>query len=288
MLHRPLSPISTDGADAETLFLGRYFARTGYAGPVAPTMAVLRAVHAAHLAAIPFEAIDVLVDSHVDIGAEAIEDKLIARGRGGYCFEQNGLFLRVLRAIGFDAEGLLGRVRWMLPESAPPSPRTHMALRVRIDGRPWLVDVGFGSAVPPAPLAMDSEAPQATAHERYRVARRGAQWSVRADIAGEWMPLYVLDDIVPPAIDYDVGNWYTATHPASHFRHLLVAARTTPQRRYALRGNRLTVRHADGTSEQRHLGADAIEDALRDLFLLPVDPRWRPAIERAATAEVAA
>src|SRR3546814_7716069 len=96
--------------------LRRYFDRIGYAGPAEPTPGVLRALQAAHIAAIPFEAIDALVEGNVDIGADAVAAKLIDQRRGGYCFEQNGLFLRVLRAIGFDAEGLLGRVRWMQPE----------------------------------------------------------------------------------------------------------------------------------------------------------------------------
>src|SRR3546814_7107881 len=73
----------------------------------------------------------------------------------------------------------------MRPPDAPPAPRSHMVLRVRIDGRPWLSDVGFGSAVPPRPLAMDSEAAQATAHERYRIVRRGSRWSVRIAIEDE-------------------------------------------------------------------------------------------------------
>src|SRR3546814_18711105 len=82
-------------------------------------MAVLEALQAAHIAAIPFESIDALVEGHIDIGAEAVAAKLIDARRGGYCFEQNGLFLRVLRAIGFEAGGLLGRVRWVrAPDSS--------------------------------------------------------------------------------------------------------------------------------------------------------------------------
>src|SRR3546814_5903855 len=59
----------------------------------------------------------------------------------------------------------------MLPDDAPPTPRSHMVVRVTIDGRPWLADVGFGAAVPPQPLAMDSEEAQPTRHESYRVVR---------------------------------------------------------------------------------------------------------------------
>jgi len=290
MLYRPI-PAVAEGGDTRPAapggdLLPRYFARIGYAGPAEPTLDVLRALQAAHVAAIPFEAIDALVEGNVDIGADAVAAKLIDQRRGGYCFEQNGLFLRALRAIGFDAEGLLGRVRWMQPVGAPPTPRSHMVIRARLNGRPWLVDVGFGSAVPPEPLAMDVEAVQPTVHEPYRIARHGGQWSVRTQIDGEWVPVYVVDDAVPPAIDYEVANWYTATHPASHFRHQLIAARTTADARHALRDNRLTIRRADGTSERHYLTADGIEAALAEHFHLNVQPHWRTAIERAATAEI--
>ena len=278
---------NADFATPPAVDLPRYLARIGYDGPLAPTLEVLAALQAAHIAAIPFEAIDALTGAGVDIGAEAVDAKLIAARRGGYCFEQNGLFLRVLIALGFAAAGLIARVRWMLPDDAPPTARTHMAVRVMLDGRAWLADVGFGAAVPPAPLAFDVAAPQETSHETYRIARRGAEWRLAALIDDEWRTLYAIEDASPPAIDYEVGNWYTAAHPDSHFRHQLIAARTTAEARYGLRDNRLSIRFADGRSERRYLGADEIEQALASIFLLPVRPHWRTAIERAATAEIA-
>ena len=290
MLHYPAAPTDSGEASfaAAAGFLPRYFARIGYSGAVAPTWEVLAALQAAPIAAIPFEAIDALTGAGVDIGADAIDAKLIGQRRGGYCFEQNGLFLRVLQAIGFAAEGLIGRVRWMLPDDAPPTPRTHMVVRVTIEGRSWLVDAGFGAAVPPQPLAMDSEDPQPTRHESYRVVRHGAEWQVAALIEEEWRTLYRIENVVPPAIDYEIGNWYTSAHPDSHFRHQLIAARTTAEARYGLRDNRLTTRLADGRLDRRYLGADEIERVLGEIFLLPARPHWRPAIERAATAEIAA
>lgn len=279
-------PAAAPAAPAD-VDLPRYLARIGYDGPLAPTLEILAALQAAHIAAIPFEAIDALTGAGIDIGAEAVDAKLIAARRGGYCFEQNGLFLRVLKALGFVAEGLIARVRWMLPDEAPPTPRTHMAVRVTLDGRAWLADVGFGAAVPPAPLAFDVAAPQATPHETYRIVRHGAEWRLAALIEDAWRSLYAIEDASPPAIDYDVGNWYTATHPDSHFRHQLVAARTTAEARYGLRDNRLSIRFTDGRSERRYLAADEIEAALASIFLLPVQPHWRRAIERAATAEIA-
>lgn len=290
MLHHPATPapdaIDTDVDMPAAALLPRYLARIGYRGPVAPTLEVLAALQAAHIAAIPFEAIDALTGVGIDIGADAVDAKLIGQRRGGYCFEQNGLFLRVLRTIGFEAEGLLGRVRWMLPDDAPPTPRTHMVVRVTLRGRRWLADVGFGAAVPPQPLAMDSEGAQPTRHESYRVVRQGAEWQVALSIDGEWRTLYRIEDAPPPAIDYELGNWYTAAHPDSHFRHQLIAARTTAEARYGLRDNRLTTRLADGRIDRRYLTADEIARALSEIFLLPVRPHWRVAIERAATAEI--
>ncbi|MGV3731577.1 MAG: arylamine N-acetyltransferase family protein [Sphingopyxis sp.] len=291
MLHQPAAAPSdalpTEEETASDAFLPRYLARIGYRGAPAPTLDGLAALQAAHIAAIPFEAIDALTGAGVDIGAAAVEAKLIGQRRGGYCFEQNGLFLRALRTIGFDAEGLIGRVRWMLPDNAPPTPRSHMVVRVRIDGRAWLADVGFGAAVPPQPLAMDDEAPQPTRHESYRIVRHGTEWQVAALIESEWRTLYRIEDAPPPAIDYEVGNWYTSAHPDSHFRHQLIAARTTAEARYGLRDNRLTTRLSDGRIDRRYLTADEIERVLAEIFLLPVARHWRPAIERAATAEIA-
>jgi len=291
MLHYPAAPIvdADDGAvpaaEASPL-LTRYLARIGYRGPLTSTLDVLAALQAAHIAAIPFEAIDVLTGAGIDIGADAVAAKLIGKRRGGYCFEQNGLFLRVLRAIGFEAEAMLGRVRWMLPGDAPATPRTHQVVLVTLDGRPWLADVGFGAAVPPRPLAMDSELPQPTVHERYRVLRNGDGWEVAAEVGDDWQPLYQLDAGPALPIDCIVGNWYTSAHPDSHFRHQLVAARTTTEARYALRDSRLTVRLADGRTDRRYLTADEITRALAEMFLLPVRPHWRAAIERAATVEI--
>src|SRR3546814_13643587 len=85
-----------------------------------------------------------------------------------------------------------------------------MVVRVTIDGRPWLADVGFGAAVPPQPLAMDSEEAQPTRHESYRVVRHRDEWQVAALIEAQWRTLYRIENAAAPAIDYELGNWYTS------------------------------------------------------------------------------
>lgn len=264
--------------------LDAYCARVGYAGPRTPTLATLQALVELHPAAIPFEAIDVLLDRAIDLAPEAVDAKLIAARRGGYCYEQNGLFKRALTAMGFTVEGLLARVLWARPAEAPLPPRSHMVLRVLIAGEAWLADVGFGAAMPTAPLRLGTAAPQPTRHETYRLRSLGREVRLEAMLDGVWTPMhqFALESVLD--VDYEPANWYTATHPGSHFRHRLSVARSTPEARFTLADGRLTIRTPDGRVERRMLTADELERALEQTFLLTVQPEWRPVLERAAMA----
>lgn len=262
--------------------LSAYFARIGYDGPREPTLAVLRALHEKHPAAIPFEAIDVLLDRGIDLSPDAVHAKLIAGGRGGYCFEHNTLFKRVLEALGFAPEGLLARVMWQAPPDAPPRPRTHMTLRLQIEGEPWLADVGFGGKVLPEPLRMVPGLVQVTRHDVYRLTEVPHGLLLETLVEGRWAPVYRLSLEPQHPIDYELANWFTSAHPSSHFRSTLICARTTPEARFGLLQNQFTVRRPGAEAERQVLDADGLERVLREVFGLPVEPAWRPVLERAA------
>jgi N-hydroxyarylamine O-acetyltransferase len=262
--------------------LDAYCARIGYTGPRTATLDTLRALQQLHPASIPFEAIDVLLDRPVSLAPEAVDAKLIHGGRGGYCFEQNSLFQRALNALGFQVEPLIAQVRWMGGPEVLQRPRTHMVLRVTVDGQPWLCDVGFGGSVLTAPVRFDLDTPQATPHERFRLTPVGNEHLLEVLLGDDWMPVYMISPAPCRDGDYAMANYYTSTYPQSHFRHDLIVARTTPEARHALSRNRLTIRRADGGSERHYLSADELELALADVFLLPVTADWRPVIERAA------
>src|ERR1044072_9448666 len=170
--------------------LDAYFARIGYDGPREPTLDVLRALHALHPAAIPFEAVDVMLGVGVDLAPAVVDDKIITRRRGGYCFEQNSLFKRALLALGFQAEGLTGRVRWMSAPDDPPTARSHMAVRVTVGGERWLADVGFGGWVVTAPIRFDSPNAQCTPHEAYRLTDLGHTIRQEVQLPEGWKTTY--------------------------------------------------------------------------------------------------
>ena len=260
--------------------LDAYFARIGYEGPREATLEVLQTLHALHPANIPFEAIDVFNDKPISIAPEDVDQKLIHDGRGGYCFEQNSLFRRVLRSLGFAVEGLAGRVLWGYGENDLPRPRCHMANRVTIDGEAWLADVGLGGCVPTAPLLLDTAMPQFTPHDTYRVTKGEHSYFVELERDGVWKAVHEID-IAPVAdIDYEVMNWYASDHPDSGFCKTLMVARSAPFARFTLLNNRLTIRLVTGEEEQHTLSVGDIPQTLQDIFGIAPDPAWRWAFAR--------
>jgi N-hydroxyarylamine O-acetyltransferase len=232
--------------------LDAYFARIGYTGPREATLATLRALQLLHVGAIPFENLDVLLGRGVKIDLESVEQKLVHAHRGGYCFEQNTLFAAVLRALGFHVTPLLGRVRWNKPADVRTG-LTHMILRVEVDGRPWLADVGFGSVGPSGPLALDTTDEQATPHEPRRLMFDGARVVQQCRIGDTWGDVYEFQLEESGPVDLEMGNWYSCTHPTAHFLNALVAARCLPDRRVLLCNRELTIRQRDGRVEKRDL-----------------------------------
>jgi N-hydroxyarylamine O-acetyltransferase len=248
------------------LDLAAYFQRIGYDGPVEPTVEVLRSLHLLHPQAIPFENLDPFLNRPVELDLGAVQRKLVRSKRGGYCFEHNLLFMEALRAIGFTVSGLAARVLWNQPEDAVTA-RSHMLLRVELDGRIWLADVGFGGLTQTAPLLLEPGLEQETPHEMFRVAEAGTYFRMQAKTGGEWRTLYRFDLQEQFPVDFAVSNYFLSTHPASHFRAGLIAARPLPGRRLALSNSRLSTHYADGRTVRVEFAEPAaLADALKSEF----------------------
>lgn len=265
---------------APAVDLDAYFARIGYDGPREPTLAVLRAITQKHPDAIPFENLDVLLGKPISLAAADVDAKLLAAGRGGYCYEQNGLLKRVLTALGFQVEALIARMMWMKPADTPPRARSHMVLQVTIDAEPWMVDVGFAGCVLTAPVHLETEGAQATPNGAFRFVAIDGERRLEADLSGAWAPVYQVSPQPMTDVDFEPVNFYSYAHATSVLTFTLVVGRTTPLARHVLRDNRLTVRGGDGGFEQRDLTVDELEATLRDLIGLPVEPSWRPVLEK--------
>lgn len=273
--------------------LARYFDRIAYRGPRTPSLDTLNALILAHVSAIPFENLDVLLGRPIVIEPAAIEQKLVVARRGGYCFEQNTLLMSVLRALGFAVTPISARVRISRPREQA-APRTHVFLRVELPDGSWLADVGVGGLSPTSALRLELDTRQQTPHEPRRLCSEG-QWqglTLRSPTAriyhqaffdGAWQD--VCEFTLEPMhdVDRELANWYTSAHPASHFRHLLMVARATATGRLTLLNRRFTRRANDGTVEHHDLETpDHLLDTLAREFgiLLPPGTRFDcPAVE---------
>lgn len=255
--------------------LDGYFARIGYRGSRAPTLATLNEIVRAHVETIPFENLDVLLGRRIDLDLTAIERKLIGDRRGGYCFEQNTLLLAVLTALGFEARPLSARVRYQRPRDFTPA-RTHVCVRVELDTS-WLVDVGVGGLSLTSAIRLDASEPQTTPHETRRLVREGGLVFHQARFGDEWHDVYELTLEEMPASDREVGNWYTSTHPASHFKARLFVARALPEgERLSVLNRELTIRRRDGSAAHHMLGSpDELLAVLADRFGLVFPPGTR-------------
>lgn len=232
--------------------LRAYFDRIGFSGEAHADRVTLAALVAAHTATIPFENLNPFLGLPVSLTAEALVGKLVRQRRGGYCYEQNGLFAHVLETIGFSFTPLAARVLWMQSEDAVTA-RTHKLLLVDLPQGPVLADVGFGGAVCTGVLDLVPDVPQTTPHERFRLLRDDGRWRQQIEIGSEWRTTYQFDLTPQLAVDDELGNWWTSANPASHFTFSLVAARSPAGRRHALRNFEYSIHVPGGESEKRRL-----------------------------------
>jgi N-hydroxyarylamine O-acetyltransferase len=261
--------------------LDAYLQRIGVSDPGAPDAAGLRRLHAAHVEAVPFENLDVLLGRGIHLDLDRLRDKLIAQRRGGYCFEQNTLFLETLRELGFAVMPMEARVR---VGTNAVLPRTHMVLRVEIEGEAWLADVGFGGEGPREPVPMRGEDPTRYAGLAYRVIREEElhvlQMRGEAERAG-WVDQYAF--LVQPVhpVDFKVANWFTSTYPESPFVRTLTVQRATRDVRYLLRYPVYTEIRETGR-RTRDISRGELLPLLREVFRIDLpDDTVFPAIDGA-------
>lgn len=256
------------------LDLHAYLGRIGYTGPAEASGKTLAALHRAHLAAIPFENLDIMLGRGVKVDLESIQAKLVHAKRGGYCYEHGQLFGAALERMGFAVERLLARTG---PDGEPVRPRTHLTLRVRAGSGTWLTDVGFGSS-PPAPLALRkvrSSGPQDLDGWVYDVlpVEEDGTWRVRELQGSEWVTLYRVEDqrVYPP--DIEMSNHYTSTYPDSWFTKLPIVVRREPGAVRSVLGRTYTVTRPGHIKERRTLTNAEFATILTTTFALTFPPK---------------
>lgn len=260
--------------NVQSFDLRAYLARIGIDyQPLRADFTTLQDMVLRHLCTIPFENLNPLLRRPVRLDIASIQDKLVHGGRGGWCFEHNLLLGTALSALGYNVIGLSARVVWNVPEGVVRG-RSHMVLRVTLDGSANIVDVGFGGSTPTAPLKLVEGLEQTTPHEPFRLMPVSSGFLLEAKLEGTWKGLYSFDQQPQVLGDYEIPNWYLCNHPESHFLDRIVAARVDRDRRYALRNTDFAIHFPHDVTERRVLGSAAdIRRVLTEIFRINV-PDW--------------
>jgi N-hydroxyarylamine O-acetyltransferase len=250
-----------------------YLERIGADRPAVLDGPALGVLHRAHLRTVPFENLSLHLGERVSLAPDDLVEKIVTRRRGGFCYELNGGFALLLRALGAEVELAAAAV---FDGDALGPPFDHLALVVRLpDGSRWLVDVGFGDhSVYPLDLADGRE--QADPSGRFQVVQTAGG---DLDVLRDGKPQYRLEPRPRRLSDFGPTCWYQQTSPSSHFTRSTICSRLTDTGRISLSGRTL-IRTEDGTRTEEQLPSDqAVLAGYRDHFGVVLDrvPEVRPA-----------
>jgi N-hydroxyarylamine O-acetyltransferase len=244
------------------LDLDGYLDRTGYRGSLEPTAATLAGLHRRHVEAIPFENLEIMLGRPVNLDLASLQAKLVARRRGGYCYEHNLLFAAVLERLGYAFTGLSARVTM---GTGKLRPLTHMCLRVEAEGVAWLADVGFGGdgLLEPVPMRPGPRVRQGAGEWEYAVADQGGgAWALRSLRPAGWLELYTFTLEARWPVDYTVFNWYTSTYPGSPFTQRPVVQKVGDDLRRSLVGDELVLIRPGWAREARTVDPADLPDIM--------------------------
>jgi N-hydroxyarylamine O-acetyltransferase len=260
-----------DPADTRLLdpqaYLDRFhFARHVARAALQPSLQLLRALHQAHLLAVPFENLSIHYGEPITLEDAALYDKIVRHRRGGFCYELNGLFAWLLHRLGFTVSLLSARVAQADGDFSPEF--DHLTLQVHaLDGADWLADVGFGDSFR-QPLRVETDLDQdggdgysyrlhmdaGAAGEAHTVSwllqRRSGM-----EGAAEWEAQYQFTSRPHDMGDFVQRCHYQQTSPDSHFTQRRICSLALPDGRLTLSDRRLiTTLH--GVRNERELASE--------------------------------
>ena len=247
----------------QALDVDAYLKRINYHGSLLPSAATLRALQLAHLQSVPFENLSIHSNEPIVLEDRALFEKVVARRRGGFCYELNGLFAALLRALGFKVEMLSAGVATADGGFSPDF--SHMTLLVELDQR-WLVDVGFGDSFRD-PLLLDSDEEQSQGERSYKIIADG-DWRIMSqrDSGGEWKEQYRFTLQPRVYADYAAMCHFHQTSPESHFTRGRICSRATAGGRISLSEMRLITTNGTERHELNLTTDEEYVSALRDNF----------------------
>lgn len=267
-------------ADAVDAYLDRIGLEPGDIRSAEPNLDTLTRLQTAHVKHVPFENLSIVGDPfdgemgrgvHLDINH--LHEKIVNRGRGGYCYELNGLFKTLLDALGFDVHRATAMVL-NDEDDEQSTPAGHHSIIVSLD-RTYVVDVGMIPQMRrPTPLDGE-ETPADEAAVRWRVVENDRpMYDLRTEyrIADEeWKPRYDFDS-TPREISYFQATCdYHSNAPESYFANNAIVCIAENEGRIELKEESFA-RVSRGERSERDISPDEWHELLEQEFGLSVPP----------------
>lgn len=242
-----------------------YLDRLGLDAPPPPTLDGLAALQQAHMLSVPFENLDIVLGRSIDLDPDALFDKVVARQRGGYCYELNGLYGLLLDALGFERRPVSARVWYRSPPETPGL--THTLNVVTLPGGEVLTDVGFGGLTARVPVPLGEDVRLADGDGGISLTRDpDFGYRLRRETPDGWVEQFSTDAVRAYPSDMALGSHFMSTHPSSHFLRTPLAGRFTPHGRDGIVGTTISKRRGWQTETDDATDAEAYRETLRDLF----------------------
>jgi N-hydroxyarylamine O-acetyltransferase len=242
-----------------------YLKRINYTGSLTPTAETLRDLQVAHLRTVPFENLSIHSGEPIVLAEDLLFTKIVESRRGGFCYEANGLFAALLRALGFEVAMLAAGVAKGDGGFGPIF--DHMTLMVTLSER-WLADVGFGDSFL-EPLLLDSRDEQVQGRRSFRIVDDNDHLILMRRIeGGEWEPQYRFTLQAYSFADYEEMCRFHQTSPDSHFTKARICSLATEDGRVTLSDMRLiTTSGPKQLRDERTLSSqEEYDTVLRDRF----------------------
>ena len=165
--------------------------------------------------------------------------KIVDRKLGGYCMENNAFFFTILYTFGYNVYSTGARIGTEVDGGRPGGFKgwSHMVNLVTIDGKKYLVDIGFGARGAVAPVLLQhgitmDNVPTSQGQLLYRTIEPSIDQSqkmwvfeVRNSPEEKWMAVYCFGETEFLPQDFDSINYATSNSRASWFSYRLVLQR---------------------------------------------------------------
>lgn len=223
--------------------ISSYLERIGYTGDLKPHLALLRELQKKHIRSIPFENLDIHMGNKITLDIEKVYAKIILTGRGGFCYENNGLFFFLLDHLGFRVKRISARV--FSEEKGYGQEFDHLAILCSLDQEQYLLDVGFGDFAE-YPLKLSLDKVQTDPRGKFKILEHeGSFFQVQSKKGETWKPVYIFSQQSRAYGDFEGMCHFHQTSPDSPFTRKKLCTRATENGRITLLNDKLVIQEGE-------------------------------------------